>query len=54
MENEGYYGTMTSAARSNHRIVQMQINGEAWGFNILRICILMSIAFCYLVNIHRC
>ncbi|EGQ0330024.1 TPA: UDP-glucose--hexose-1-phosphate uridylyltransferase [Staphylococcus pseudintermedius] len=32
MENEGYYGTMTSAARSNHRIVQMQINGEAWGF----------------------
>lgn len=32
MENEGYYGTMTSAARSNHRIVKMQINGEEWGF----------------------
>ncbi|ARJ50432.1 UDP-glucose--hexose-1-phosphate uridylyltransferase [Staphylococcus lutrae] len=32
MENEGYYGTTTSAARSNHRIIQMSINGEAWGF----------------------
>ncbi|MFP4932285.1 UDP-glucose--hexose-1-phosphate uridylyltransferase [Staphylococcus coagulans] len=32
IENEGFYGSMTQAARSNHRIVRLNINGETWGF----------------------
>ncbi|MBI5974622.1 UDP-glucose--hexose-1-phosphate uridylyltransferase [Staphylococcus canis] len=32
MENEGYYGTATQAARSNHRIVQVTVNHQNWGF----------------------
>ncbi|AVP36470.1 UDP-glucose--hexose-1-phosphate uridylyltransferase [Staphylococcus felis] len=32
MENEGYFGTATKAARSNHRIIQMNINNQNWGF----------------------
>ena len=31
MENEGYAGHMNHPARSNHRIVRMPLNGEAWG-----------------------
>jgi UDPglucose--hexose-1-phosphate uridylyltransferase len=32
MENEGFYGTGNKAARSNHRIVRLELNGEKWGF----------------------
>ncbi|UJF15689.1 UDP-glucose--hexose-1-phosphate uridylyltransferase [Jeotgalibaca sp. MA1X17-3] len=31
MENEGYAGTLTHPARSNHRIVRFPLNGETWG-----------------------
>lgn len=30
--NEGYYGTATHPARSNHRLVRMNLNGEKFGF----------------------
>lgn len=32
MENEGYKGRMNYPARSNHRIIRMNLNGESWGF----------------------
>lgn len=32
MENEGYFGSATQAARSNHRIIQMTVNQQNWGF----------------------
>ncbi|GAB2026856.1 UDP-glucose--hexose-1-phosphate uridylyltransferase [Lactovum odontotermitis] len=32
MENEGFYGGGNKAARSNHRIVRLTLNGEKWGF----------------------
>ena len=32
MENEGFYGIGNKPARSNHRIIQLDINGEHWGF----------------------
>ena len=32
LENEGFYGLGNKPARSNHRIIQMTINGEKWGF----------------------
>lgn len=31
MENEGYAGTLTHPARSNHRIIRFPLNGETWG-----------------------
>ncbi|EKU48956.1 UDP-glucose--hexose-1-phosphate uridylyltransferase [Staphylococcus massiliensis] len=31
-ENEGYYGTNLKAARSNHRIIRLNLNGDTWGF----------------------
>ncbi|MDT2810813.1 UDP-glucose--hexose-1-phosphate uridylyltransferase [Enterococcus asini] len=32
MENEGYKGRMNYPARTNHRIIRMNLDGEAWGF----------------------
>ncbi|MHD0397026.1 UDP-glucose--hexose-1-phosphate uridylyltransferase [Staphylococcus simulans] len=32
MENEGYEGSVTQAARRNHRIARIQLDGENWGF----------------------
>lgn len=32
MENEGYFGRANHPARTNHRIVRLDINGENWGF----------------------
>ncbi|BCU52981.1 UDPglucose--hexose-1-phosphate uridylyltransferase [Staphylococcus auricularis] len=31
-ENEGYVGSETQAARTNHRIIRIQLDGERWGF----------------------
>ncbi len=31
-ENEGYAGRLNHAARQNHRIIPLSLNGEAWGF----------------------
>lgn len=32
MENEGYKGRMNYPARTNHRIIRMNLDGESWGF----------------------
>lgn len=32
MENEGYKGRMNYPARTNHRIIRMNLDGEGWGF----------------------
>lgn len=32
MENEGYKGRLNYPARTNHRIIRMNLNGESWGF----------------------
>ncbi|MDR2977281.1 MAG: UDP-glucose--hexose-1-phosphate uridylyltransferase [Streptococcaceae bacterium] len=32
IENEGFYGNGNKAARSNHRIVRLELNDEKWGF----------------------
>uniref|UniRef100_UPI00403F3B95 UDP-glucose--hexose-1-phosphate uridylyltransferase n=1 Tax=Candidatus Enterococcus willemsii TaxID=1857215 RepID=UPI00403F3B95 len=32
MENEGYKGRVNYPARTNHRIIRMNLDGEAWGF----------------------
>ncbi|MGY3724517.1 UDPglucose--hexose-1-phosphate uridylyltransferase [Granulicatella balaenopterae] len=32
MSNEGYYGRSNFPARSNHRIIRLEINQEEWGF----------------------
>ena len=32
MENEGYKGRMNYPARTNHRLIRMNLDGEAWGF----------------------
>lgn len=32
MENEGYKGRVDYPARTNHRIIRMNIDGESWGF----------------------
>lgn len=32
MENEGYKGRLGQAARSNHRIIQITVGGQQWGF----------------------
>ncbi|UXV38190.1 UDP-glucose--hexose-1-phosphate uridylyltransferase [Staphylococcus simulans] len=32
MENEGYQGSVTQAARRNHRIALIKLDGEDWGF----------------------
>lgn len=32
MENEGYKGRTTYPARTNHRIIRMNLSGESWGF----------------------
>lgn len=32
MENEGYLGRLGYPARSNHRIIRMNVGGEKWGF----------------------
>lgn len=32
MENEGYKGRMNYPARTNHRIIRMNLDGQAWGF----------------------
>ncbi|KRN92448.1 UDP-glucose--hexose-1-phosphate uridylyltransferase [Pediococcus stilesii] len=32
LENEGYLGRVGYPARSNHRIIKMQVNSEPWGF----------------------
>lgn len=31
MENEGYYGRENHPARTNHRIIRMNLDGESWG-----------------------
>ncbi|MBB5887301.1 UDP-glucose--hexose-1-phosphate uridylyltransferase [Lactovum miscens] len=31
IENEGFYGTGVMPARSNHRIVRLELNGQKWG-----------------------
>lgn len=32
VDNEGYAGDLTHAARSNHRIIRMDLDGDEWGF----------------------
>lgn len=32
MENEGYLGKVNYPARSNHRVIRIDLKGEAWGF----------------------
>ena len=32
MENEGYKGRVNYPARTNHRIIRMNLDGESWGF----------------------
>lgn len=32
LENEGYAGRLNYPARSNHRIIRMNLEGESWGF----------------------
>ena len=32
MENEGYQGRLNYPARTNHRIIRMNLAGESWGF----------------------
>ena len=32
MENEGYLGRVNHPARTNHRIIRMNLDGESWGF----------------------
>ena len=32
MENEGYQGRLNYPARTNHRIIRMNLDGESWGF----------------------
>lgn len=32
MENEGFVGSVTQAARRNHRIVRLNLNHQPWGF----------------------
>lgn len=32
MENEGYKGRLNYPARTNHRIIRMNLDGEGWGF----------------------
>lgn len=32
MENEGYRGRINYPARTNHRIIRMNLDGESWGF----------------------
>lgn len=32
MENEGYLGRSNYPARTNHRIIRMNLDGESWGF----------------------
>ncbi|MGX6978027.1 UDP-glucose--hexose-1-phosphate uridylyltransferase [Vagococcus elongatus] len=32
MENEGYLGRVNYPARSNHRIIRLNLDGESWGF----------------------
>lgn len=32
MENEGYKGRTNYPAKTNHRIIRMNLNGESWGF----------------------
>lgn len=32
MENEGYAGRVNHPARQNHRVIPVEINGSAWGF----------------------
>ena len=32
LENEGYKGRLNYPARTNHRIIRMNLDGEAWGF----------------------
>lgn len=32
MENEGYEGRVNHPARTNHRIIRMNLNGDSWGF----------------------
>ena len=32
MENEGYHGRVNHPARSNHRIIRLDISGQEWGF----------------------
>ncbi|MGX7164687.1 UDP-glucose--hexose-1-phosphate uridylyltransferase [Enterococcus massiliensis] len=32
MENEGYQGRVNYPARTNHRIIRMNLDGESWGF----------------------
>ncbi|MCZ9310588.1 UDP-glucose--hexose-1-phosphate uridylyltransferase [Weissella koreensis] len=32
IENEGFFGSLNQAARSNHRIINLELSGEKWGF----------------------
>jgi UDPglucose--hexose-1-phosphate uridylyltransferase len=32
MENEGYLGRLNHPARTNHRLIRMNLDGESWGF----------------------
>ncbi|NWK83267.1 UDP-glucose--hexose-1-phosphate uridylyltransferase [Staphylococcus sp. GSSP0090] len=32
VENEGYEGSVTQAARTNHRIIHLKLDGQMWGF----------------------
>lgn len=32
IENEGFFGSLNQAARSNHRIINLDLSGEQWGF----------------------
>lgn len=32
MENEGFFGSLNQAGRSNHRVIHLQLQGADWGF----------------------
>ena len=32
IENEGFQGSVTQAARTNHRVIRLNLDGESWGF----------------------
>ncbi|SCS72074.1 UDP-glucose--hexose-1-phosphate uridylyltransferase [Staphylococcus caeli] len=32
LENEGFKGSVTQAARTNHRVIRLDLGGQSWGF----------------------
>ena len=40
MENEGYLGRINHPARSNHRVIRFQMEGQGLGLPIFTLCLL--------------